>query len=133
MGNNKNPRIVFLCDYCREESSDKPSHYKKKKRHFCSTECYSNYRKYILPKEEQNRYGTGLPKEERELRKWCRSTLNHAIRDGLISRKDCSICGRRAEAHHDDYTRPYDVEWLCFYHHRKLHKIYENPEMLEDK
>jgi len=142
MGNNKNPRVIFNCYYCQKETSERPSHYAKKKRHFCSNRCYALYRKYILPKEEHNRYGTGLPEEERKLRRWCRSTTNHAIRDGLLERKPCEAwvigklarCGEWAEAHHEDYRQPLKVEWLCFTHHRHRHKdfsvIYETPELV---
>lgn len=132
MGNNRNPRIEFNCDYCGKVSTDKPSHYARKRRHFCNMDCYSNFREYCLPKEEHNRFGSGLLSTERNLRKWCRSTLNHAIRDGLITRKPCEICGRKAESHHDDYSKPYDVRWLCFYHHRKeCHN--QNSELVGDK
>lgn len=137
MGSNKNPRVIFNCDYCRKEATEKPSHYARSIRHFCSTNCYSHFREEIMPKEEQNAFGSGLEPEQRKLRKWCRSTLNHAIRDGLITKKDCEICGRKSQAHHDDYTKPFDVKWLCFYHHRKLlhnqNPIYENPELLKEQ
>jgi len=120
MGYNKNPKVIFNCDYCGKESSDKPSHYSRKVRHFCSMECYANFQRELLPKEEHNRYGSGLSTEDKKQRIWCRSTLNHAIRDGLITKKDCEICGRKSQAHHDDYSKPLDVRWLCFYHHRKI-------------
>ena len=97
--------------------------------------CYAKFQKELLPKEEHNSYGHGHSPEERKRRAWCRSTLNHAIRDGLLTRKDCEVCGRKGQAHHDDYSRPLDVRWLCFYHHRKeahgQKPIYENPELLE--
>lgn len=134
MGNNKNPRVIFNCDYCGKEATDKPSQYFKNIRHFCSMDCYAKFQKELLPKEEHNSFDHGLSKEERQLRRWCRSTLNHALRDGLITKGKCEICFRDAQAHHDDYTKPFDVKWLCFYHHRKeMHDqkvIYENPELL---
>ncbi len=133
MGNNKNPRITFACDYCGEQSSDRPSHYRRKKRHFCSMACYSKYRTYILPTEEHNRYGKGLPLSERRRRVKARSTLNHAIRDGLVEREPCEVttCLNWPEAHHDNYDKPLEVRWLCSRHHRAYHKeIYENPDLL---
>jgi len=27
----------------------------------------------------------------------------------------------KAEAHHDDYSRPLDVRWLCKRHHEEAH------------
>ena len=55
MGNNTNPRISFNCDFCGNQSSDKPSHYRRKKRHFCSQRCYASFAKTI-PFENQNAY-----------------------------------------------------------------------------
>ena len=37
-------QIKFNCEYCKKESSDSPSHYKRKKNHFCSQSCHSIYR-----------------------------------------------------------------------------------------
>jgi len=128
---NRKP-IYFLCDYCGEESITKQSAFNRKKRHFCSMECYSLYRKKILPKEEHNRYGTGEPIEIKIKKLKCRSDFNHYLRDKKIKRKPCEICGSlKSEGHHDNYNKPKEVRWLCFKHHRKYHK--ENPELLEDK
>ena len=108
-------------------ASDKPTHYARKVRHFCSQSCYSSFREHKLPKEEQHAYGTGNGPEERRKRLKARSALNHAVRDGKLTRLPCEICGDKAEAHHADYTKPLAVRWLCFSHHRQAH---ENPELL---
>lgn len=48
-----------------------------------------------------------------------RYAVSNAIRDGRLERQPCSACGdAKAEAHHTDYSRPLDVEWLCFTCHR---------------
>ena len=57
------------CDYCGKEYRTKKSAYEKRKRHFCCRKCYSKYREEIMPPDEQNSYGTGYPKEERERRR----------------------------------------------------------------
>lgn len=130
MGSNTNPRIEFRCDYCGGLSTDKPSHYARKNRHFCNRQCYSKYRKYFLPREEQHRYGTGTDDEEtKRMKRKARSDLNHAIRDGLVQRKPCEICkDNNSEGHHENYKDPLNVKWLCFKHHRMTH---ENPELME--
>lgn len=47
----------------------------------------------------------------------------NAIRDGILVRQPCEVCGAaRVEAHHDDYSRPLDVRWLCTKHHCEHHK-----------
>lgn len=124
-------KVWFLCDHCSTQSSDRQSHYNRKQRHFCSTECYSRYRAERLPKQEHNRYGTGFSEDERLKRRKARSDLNHHMRDKGLERQPCEVCGTKAEAHHDDYDKPLDVRWLCFKHHRAHHKaIYENPELV---
>lgn len=47
----------------------------------------------------------------------------NAIRDGRLVRQPCEVCGHEpAEAHHDDYSKPLDVRWLCTAHHAEHHK-----------
>jgi hypothetical protein len=47
--------------------------------------------------------------------------VDRAIRHGQLVRQPCQICGAPAEAHHPDYREPLHVEWLCRFHHRRLH------------
>lgn len=49
-----------------------------------------------------------------------RTAVGNALRDGRLIKTLCSSCGsaERVEGHHDDYSRPLDVEWLCFRCHR---------------
>jgi len=56
MGNKQKDRVKFNCDNCGQESTDSPSHYKRKQRHFRSMSCYSDFRKNKLPLQEQHAY-----------------------------------------------------------------------------
>jgi len=48
--------------------------------------------------------------------------VSNAVRDGRLEKQSCEICGcEQSQAHHEDYSRPLDVRWLCFKHHRKIH------------
>lgn len=54
-----------------------------------------------------------------------------ALRDGKIVRPDaCEMrddrCDGDLSMHHDDYTRPVNVRWLCKYHHAKVHSKNES-------
>ena len=46
------------------------------------------------------------------------------VRRGKIVKSDtCEICGQpHTEAHHEDYNRPLEVNWLCRKCHLELHQ-----------
>lgn len=49
--------------------------------------------------------------------------LNIAIKKGIIKRSPCEKClNKRTHAHHEDYSKPYDVMFLCPIHHKEIHK-----------
>jgi hypothetical protein len=49
-----------------------------------------------------------------------RTAVGNALRDGRLRRMPCEVCGSmRVQAHHADYSKPLDVRWLCFKHHRE--------------
>lgn len=38
------------------------------------------------------------------------------IRSGRLRAENC-FCGKKGEAHHDDYSKPLEIIWLCRGHH----------------
>jgi len=56
------------------------------------------------------------------LKQKARYVLNRAIRSGRLERGPCSVCGSRdrVDGHHNDYSKPFDVIWLCRFHHRMV-------------
>lgn len=64
---------------------------------------------------------------EQKIKSNCRSYLQTYITRGKITKQPCQVCGNtKVEAHHNDYTKPLEVVWLCREHHLELHKE-ENP------
>jgi hypothetical protein len=58
------------------------------------------------------------------------NSVSNAIRDGKLIRKPCEVCGSvRSHAHHDDYSKPLDVRWLCAVHHARHHALLTDPQM----
>lgn len=52
-----------------------------------------------------------------------RSALKRAIKSGKVIRKPCSKCGgEKSQGHHEDYSRPLDVVWLCRNCHSEIHR-----------
>lgn len=48
--------------------------------------------------------------------------VGRAVRKGALLRQPCEVCGSaNVQAHHDDYTRPLEVRWLCAKHHSEYH------------
>jgi hypothetical protein len=61
--------------------------------------------------------------ERNPLKKAASTAVNNAVRDGRLSKQPCEVCGKaQAQAHHDDYSKPLDVRWLCTTHHAEWHK-----------
>ena len=51
-----------------------------------------------------------------------RDAVKHEIRMGRMKRQPCEVCGNpKTDAHHDDYSKPLEVRWLCHKHHREVH------------
>jgi len=49
------------------------------------------------------------------------SILNHAIERGQMNRGACEVCSApNAQAHHEDYSQPLKVRWVCRLHHQMV-------------
>ncbi len=74
-------------------------------------------------KENKRRIEGRTKKYKKQLRRSPASDiLARAIRLKQIEKKPCEICGKtRAQGHHEDYSKPLDVVWLCIRHHNDRH------------
>ena len=62
----------------------------------------------------------------RKIEAWKTSdnVVNHAIASGKLVRPDtCESCKEKkfVEAHHEDYNRPFKIDWVCKECHTQLH------------
>ena len=94
-----------------------------------------HYRENIEHRREYNKRRSLLPevkKKRAQLDKKCallhpekykaRYMAKNAITQGKLKRKSCQVCGEEnAQAHHEDYSKPLDITWLCFKHHIEVH------------
>jgi hypothetical protein len=53
-----------------------------------------------------------------------RKVVSNALATGRVVRGACVVgseCAGQVQAHHDDYSQPLAVRWLCRKHHEALH------------
>jgi formylmethanofuran dehydrogenase subunit E len=61
------------------------------------------------------------PEERRK--HYARVSLKKAIKRGRVTKMPCEKCGSAlSQAHHSDYSRRWDVQWLCQPCHAKEHR-----------
>lgn len=76
---------------------------------------YQVSRKIAVKKYRRN------PKNTTKTDAW--QKVQRALKSGLLERQNCEVCGAlKVDAHHDDYSKPLEVIWLCREHHKQRHK-----------
>lgn len=101
--------ITRACSHC---GGDLGNRYGSQR--YCNT-CHAEYmrinrRKYIDLEPEAKSKATA------------RSYANVYVKRGGLKPQTCEVCGEKAEKHHDDYSKPLEVRWLCRKHHLGLHR-----------
>lgn len=62
-------------------------------------------------------------KEKHPERIIAHNEIRRVMKAGELVRGSCEVCGQsNAEAHHDDYSQPLEVRWLCKTHHKIIHR-----------
>lgn len=70
----------------------------------------------------------GLWKKNDKLKDQVRHIVRNAVRDGRLFKFPC-FCGEfKTQGHHEDYSKPLDVIWLCAKHHNQLHRLKPSPK-----
>jgi len=99
--------------------------------------CRAYYRSNLEERHEYDRKRSRRPErrkyrlesgkkdyEKHPVRVKARWMLNNWVRLGYVVRPDtCPRCGRSdvvVEGHHEDHSRPLDVEWACRTCHRRI-------------
>jgi hypothetical protein len=109
---NRKKKIIYYKMYDRKRSM--LPHRVEARKKYSKTELFKESHKKAL-------------KINRELYKdkiRARAVLRWALLTMKISKKPCEICGceEKIQAHHEDYSKPLDVIWLCPKHHAWIHK-----------
>ncbi len=91
----------------------------EKKNHAKMVAYRSAWRKRNLDKQ---RAAYHRAKSKNPAKIYARQLVMSYIRRGKLKRGRCEKCRKLGHAHHDDYTKPLKVRWLCRQHHDKWHK-----------
>ena len=84
------------------------------KQRYCRS-CHAAYMRMTRPKHSE------LTDKQRKKAN-CRSYLNVYLNQGRIQKLPCAVCGSiNSQAHHENYSKPLKVVWLCRNHHLRLH------------
>ncbi len=91
----------------------------------CNRKRLYKYRHTKRGAEMTNRSARARYRRNKEKAK-ARAILNNEIKKGIMFRPTmCPLCMtfQKTEAHHEDYSKPLEVKWMCKECHRKQHRL----------
>lgn len=90
-------------------------------------DCHNEY-------SRQNRKKHSQLSESQKKKANARSYLNVYVKRGVVKKQKCYCCGSKdAEAHHEDYSKPLEVIWLCRPCHLDYHSKTNNMVVKQAK
>jgi hypothetical protein len=127
--------------YAREYRKRNPGDKRKGKRaeysaKYRQTEQYKAAQKKYRTSEKRKITDTSYQQYARDVtpeKPRAREAVRSALRKGQIVRPSrCQHCNQecKPQAHHEDYSKPLDVVWLCVSCHTQIHRAAETRNQL---
>lgn len=117
-----------ICQQCRFVFMARPSEVRAGRARYCSRECAAKSRtgknnpNWKGGRSQDNMYYKKRSIARHPEKHRVRQITYRAIQSGKVQRKPCEVCGDiKSEAHHEDYTKPLGITWLCRKHHDERH------------
>ena len=117
-------RVEKACETCGTKFLLTPSQFRYGRRRHCSHGC----RDLSGPKNPNWAGGSAATQKTRRKqarhpeKTRARRLVYWAVRRGNLQRQPCEVCGApEVHAHHEDYSKPLEVRWLCSAHHLAAH------------
>ena len=129
--------VTRVCTQCSAEFNKSPAAIARGEGRFCSNDCRKEYLR-IHPRLGENApvWKGGVHKENRAKKSrsyWRDNTekarahdaVKRALKAGKLQKGPCRYCQTThfVQAHHEDYTKPLDVIWLCPACHSWYHTL----------
>lgn len=113
--NYKRPESILQCQCCGE-----PFNSTRKNRITCDKSKCKDKALYLAQLSSRSKYPDRIK---------ARGLVNKHTERGKLDKQPCCACNApEAEAHHQDYSKPLDITWLCKQHHEQLHKAINERE-----
>ena len=127
---------IYICRSCRTEQNKEYRQNPKAKarqREYSKQYAIDNYDRLLDKSREwrennreihnaaNRRWRIENPEKAKAQRK-----LRHEVEMGRMVRGACEACGsQKTQGHHEDYSKPLEVVWLCAKHHGQRHRTWE--------
>ena len=120
----RNAYIKAICPQCGIEFDRRLAYIRTNVCKYCSSSCSAKYQN-TKQRLSEGYIATRICPEGTKVQK---KRVVHMVEEAvkkckIVSWEKCSSCGvsRNIEAHHEDYSKPFTIIWLCQSCHQKLH------------
>ena len=120
-------KIKTLESTYKYQSTDRGANVAKqcRERYYSSIKGVESRKKYLSSDSGKKKTNERIKRyrNKNKHKESARRKVRYAIRTGKMSRDPCEVCGDpKSHAHHDDYSKPLNVRFLCQKHHYEVHK-----------
>jgi len=117
-----NIKDTHRCCVCKQDKNkDEFRKYQYNGKFYLSSRCQSCVPEY---NRSRKRDWSGSSRNPYPEKNKARDMIKTKIRQGVVIPQPCEVCGIKGQSHHNDYSKPLEVRWLCTKHHGEQHRIY---------
>jgi len=112
---------TYSCWMCKKRKERDRFYVNKKHYGGVDSTCIKCRKEYDKNRSRAGYYKKYSKENKQKIQaKW---KAQYAIKTGKLKKQPCEVCGnKKAEKHHEDYSKPLEVKWLCHKHHMEFHR-----------
>ena len=113
--------MTKVCSKCKQEKplSEYHRYNRRNETHYSQCkQCKAEYKQANKDKLLEAQYKRRVGKQNNSPQRKAWNALYYAIKTGKVMKPDnCQVCGKlvgkKIQAHHKDYSKPFEVTWCC--------------------